>query len=125
MADTECRGAAGAAPKVSALRRALAARALGGLPLPVLRLGRLAALALRLGSLALLRALLAGLAFLPRRGRIGQRGQGNRRRKGEGEKRQTKQLGHATDPDPGVDTQCDERTTQLSEAPGGTRHSGA
>jgi hypothetical protein len=91
MADTEFRGAAGAAPKGSALGRALAALALGGLlPLPALRLRRGAALTLGLGRRAALRALLAGLAFLPRAGRIGRRGENGGRRKGEGEKRQAK-----------------------------------
>lgn len=123
MADTEFRGAAVAAPKSSALGRALAARALRGLPLAVLRLGRLAALALRLCGLALLGALLPSLTFLPRAGRIGRRGEDGRRRKGEGEKRKTKQLDHAAGPDPGVGAQGEFRMNRLSGAPGGTRHS--
>jgi len=104
MADTEYDGAAGATPEGSALRRALAPRALRGLPLAILRLRRLAALTLRLGRLALC-ALLAKLAFLPRAGRIGRRGQDGRGRENEGDQRKAKQLGHAAGPDPGVGAQ--------------------
>jgi hypothetical protein len=89
------------------------------LPLTVLRLRRLAALALRLRGLALLGALLADLAFLPRAGRIGRRGKDGRRREGEGEKREAKELGHAAGPDPGVGAQGECGMSKMSEAPGG------